>query len=58
MYKYIYIYYIKLSLRFYRKRLTIMLASYTVGTTTGSNSGLSVLLKDTSTRAGIEPPTP
>jgi len=25
---------------------------------TGSNTGLSVLLKDTSTRAGIEPPTP
>jgi len=31
-----------------------MLHAYPVDT--GSNSGLSVLLKDTSTRAGIEPP--
>jgi len=29
-----------------------------IDTATGSNSGLSVLLKDTSTRSGIEPPTP
>jgi len=36
----------------------LMLHPYTVDTATGSNSGLSVLLKDTSTRAGIEPPTP
>jgi len=34
------------------------LQSYTVDKATGSNSGLSVLLKDTSTRAGIESPTP
>jgi len=33
-------------------------SSYTVDAATGSNLGLSVLLKDTSTRAGIEPPTP
>jgi len=32
--------------------------SYTVNTATGSNSGLSVLLKDTSTGAGIDPATP
>jgi len=38
------------------KRLTVMLHSYTADT--DSNSGLSVLLKDTSTRAGIELPTP
>jgi len=31
--------------------------SSTVDSATGSNSGLSVLLKDTSTRAGIEPQT-
>jgi len=43
---------------FYPKRLTIKSHSYTVETATESNSGLSVLLKDTSTRAGIEPPTP
>jgi len=43
---------------FYPERLTIMLHSYTVDKATGSNSVLSVLLKDTSTRAGIEPPTP
>jgi len=35
-----------------------MLDSYTVDTATGSNSGLSVLLKGTLTRAGIEPPIP
>jgi len=33
-----------------------MLHSYTVDTATGSNSGLHILLKDKSTRAGIEPP--
>jgi len=43
---------------FYPKWLTILLYYYTVDTAAGSNSGLSVLLKDTSTRAGIEPPTP
>jgi len=46
------------SWRFYPKRLTIMLHSYTVDTARRSNSGISVLLKDTSTKAGIEPPTP
>jgi len=35
-----------------------MLHSYTVEAATGSRSGLNALLKDTSTRAGIEPPTP
>jgi len=40
------------------KRLIIMLHSSSVDTATGSYSGFSVLLKDTSTRAGIEPPTP
>jgi len=45
------------SWRFYPKRLTILLESYTVDAATGSNSRLSVLLKDTSTRPGIEPPT-
>jgi len=35
-----------------------MLYSYTVDAATGRNSGLSVLLNETSTRAGIEPPTP
>jgi len=35
-----------------------MLHSDAVDTATGSNSGLSVLLEDTSIRAGIEPPTP
>jgi len=34
------------------------LQSYTVDTATSRHSGLSVLLKDTSTRAGVEPPTP
>jgi len=34
------------------------LQSYTVDTATGNNAGLSVLLKETSTRAEIEPPTP
>jgi len=34
------------------------LQSYSVDAATGSTSALSVLLKDTSTRAGIEPPTP
>jgi len=42
------------SWRFYPKRLTITLHSYTGDTATG----LSVLLKDTSTTAGIEPLTP
>jgi len=32
--------------------------SYSVDSATGSHSGLSVLLKGTTTRAGIEPPTP
>jgi len=41
----------------YQKRL-IMLRSYTVDKATGSNSGLSDLLKDTLTRARIELPTP
>jgi len=35
-----------------------MLRSHTVDTATESNSGLSVLLKDTSTQAGIEPHPP
>jgi len=52
------LHYVSFSWSFYPKRLTIMWHSYTVDTDTGSNSGLSVLLKDTSTRAGIEPPTP
>jgi len=39
------------------KVLTVTLHLYTVDTATGSNSGFSVLLKGTSTRAGIEPPT-
>jgi len=47
-----------LSWRFYPKRFTKLLQSYTVDTATGSNLGLGVLLKDTSTRVGIEPPTP
>jgi len=46
-----------ISWRFYPKRLTFTLHSYTVDAATRSSSGLSVLLKDTSTRAGIEPPT-
>jgi len=37
--------------------LRTLLYSDTVDTATGSNSGLSVLLKGTPTRAGIEPPT-
>jgi len=43
-------------LRFSPKQLPIMFQSYIVDTGTGRDSGLSVLLKDTSTRAGIEPP--
>jgi len=35
-----------------------MLHSYTVDAATGNNSGLSALLRDTSTSLGIEPPTP
>jgi len=45
-------------IQFYLKRLTVTSHSYTGDSATGSNSGLSVSLKDTSTRAGIEPPTP
>jgi len=52
------LHYMSFSWRFYPKWLTILLHSYIVNAATGSNSGLSVLLKDTSTRAGIEPPTP
>jgi len=52
------LHYMSFGWRFYPKRLTVLLHSYTVDAATGSNSGLSVLLKDTSTRAGIEPPTP
>jgi len=46
------------SWRFYPKQLTILLQSYSVDAATGSNSALSVLLKDTWTRVGIEPPAP
>jgi len=52
------LHYTSFSWLFYPKWLTILLHSYTVDAATGSNSGLSVLLKDTSTRVGIEPQTP
>jgi len=45
------------SWRFYPKRFKILLHSDTVEQLQGA-SGLSVLLKGTSTRAKIEPPTP
>jgi len=58
LYIYITLHYMSFSWCFYPKRLTILLHSYTVDAATGSISGTSVLLKDTSARAGTEPPTP
>jgi len=42
----------------FMQRLTTMFYSYTVDAAIGSNSGLSLLLKDASTGVGVEPPTP